>query len=189
MKTIYLLESGTWKGFEYEKISDIQNLLDKRKIKIGSYCEIGSGCKIGSCCEIGSCCKIGSGCKIGSCCEIGSYCKIGSYCEIGSGCKIGSDCKIGSGCEIGSCCKIGSGCKIGSDCKFKKSPIYIIGSKYIVNYYGNKKIRIGCEIQTFETWEKNLQELGKKHNESQDVIDECREYINFIIKNHKICEL
>jgi NDP-sugar pyrophosphorylase family protein len=159
MKTIYLLESGTWKGFEYEKISDIQNLLDKRKIKIGSYCEIGSGCKIGS------------------------------YCEIGSGCKIGSDCKIGSGCEIGSCCKIGSGCKIGSDCKFKKSPIYIIGSKYIVNYYGNKKIRIGCEIQTFETWEKNLQELGKKHNESQDVIDECREYINFIIKNHKICEL
>ena len=83
--------------------------------------------------------------------------------------------------------KIGDYAKIGDKVKFKKSPLYIIGSKHTINYYGNNKICIGCYIMTFQDW---LGEKGKKIAEenryTQVEKNEYKSYINLIIKRYKL---
>jgi hypothetical protein len=61
MKTIYLQEENyNWKSFDYEKLTDLANELEKRKIILGNECELGNRCKLGYGCELGNGCELGT---------------------------------------------------------------------------------------------------------------------------------
>ncbi len=112
--------------------------------------------------------------------------KIGDYAKIGDSAKIGYSAKIGDYAKIGYYAKIGDSAKIGDYAEFKKSPLYIIGSRYAVNYYGNKKICIGCFVLTFAEWKgKKGKEIAKKEGYTKAEIDEYKMHIDLIVKRYK----
>ena len=136
MKSIFLLTNGKWKEYQFDKISDIKDLLTERNITIGE------------------------------------------------GSTIGEWSKIGEGSKIGARSTIGEWSTIGDKVIFKNSPLYIIGSKYIVNYYGNGKIQIGCKCHTFQEWLDKYEEIGKSERASPEVIQEYKRYIDLIIQTY-----
>jgi carbonic anhydrase/acetyltransferase-like protein (isoleucine patch superfamily) len=165
MKTIYLLKNGLRKSFEFEKLSDLKEEFCKRNILVGNFATVGDSALVGN------------------------YAKVGNFATVGDYALVGNFAKVGDYAKVGDSAKVGNSAKVGDSAKFKSSPIYIIGSKHIINYYGNEKIAIGCFVKTFEEWEKEYKLIGKANGYTDEQIEEYKVYIDLIKKNYKICEV
>lgn len=90
------------------------------------------------------------------------YITIGEFATIGESATIGEFARIGKSARIGESARIGKSATIGEFINFKISALYIIGSKHIVNYFGDGKIQIGCYLKTFNEWTNEFEAIGKK---------------------------
>ena len=161
MKNIYLQVNGSWQLFA----SPTENDFKERNISIGEFARIGEVARIGA--EA----------------RIGKGASIGEWARIGEGASIGEWARIGEGASIGEFARIGAEARIGARADFTKiHSIYIIGSKHIVNYYGNGKIAIGCHVLTFPEWAERYEDIGKDNNYSEAQIKEYKQYIDLITK-------
>lgn len=64
--------------------------------------------------------------------------------------------------------------------KLKTAPIIISGLKYTV-IITPKKIRIGCEVQTIEEWQKHYRLIFKKHGEAE-IAEQYKPFIDLAEK-------
>ena len=79
-KFIYLQEeNGNFQKYEYENISDLNEELKKRNIKIGEWATIGEWAKIGAGAKIGADAKIGARATIEADAKIGVGARIEKY--------------------------------------------------------------------------------------------------------------
>jgi carbonic anhydrase/acetyltransferase-like protein (isoleucine patch superfamily) len=164
MKTIYLLENGTWEKFDYENLSDLSEEFAKRRISIGNRTTIGNRTAIGNDTTIGYRTTIGDGTTIGN------------RTTIGDDTKIGDNTTIGYGTTIGDRTTIGDGTTIGDDTTILKS-IFIVGSRHSVCWWQNGVINIGCKQFTIGEWMENFENIGKSEGYSDNEIEEYVEYI------------
>lgn len=59
--------------------------------------------------------------------------------------------------------------------KWGKSPLYIQGTKWAFYVSSENTITIGCQIHTFEEWQKNYKQIAEKH----DGLEVLTEYIRY----------
>ncbi len=59
--------------------------------------------------------------------------------------------------------------------KWDKSPLYIQGTKWAFYVSSENTITIGCQIHTFEEWQKNYKQIAEKH----DGLEVLTEYIRY----------
>ena len=106
------------------------------------------------------------------------FCKrnilVGDYAKVGNYALVGDYAMVGNSATVGDSAMVGNFATVGDFAKFKSSPIYIIGSKHIINYYGNEKIAIGCFVKTFEEWEKEYKLIGKANGYTDEQIEEYK---------------
>lgn len=61
------------------------------------------------------------------------------------------------------------------------TPIYIIGSRHHVTYYGDGIIHIGCVRGSFDTWLHEYKRIGRNYNYTEEQIEEYKKIIDIII--------
>ena len=76
--------------------------------------------------------------------------------------------EIHGNAEIYGCAEIYNG-------KWDKSPLYIQGTKWAFYVSSENTITTGCQIHTFEEWQKNYKQIAKEH----DGLEVLTEYIRY----------
>ena len=67
------------------------------------------------------------------------------------------------------------GCAVIYNGKWDKSPLYIQGTKWAFYVSSENTITTGCQIHTFEEWQKNYKQIAKEH----DGLEVLTEYIRY----------
>ena len=78
---------------------------------------------------------------------------------------------------ISKSARIGKSASIGEGAGFNITPLYILGTKHIVNIYSHTKIAIGCEIHNVVWWREHYKEVGEKNGYNKQQIQEYQWYI------------
>jgi hypothetical protein len=65
---------------------------------------------------------------------------------------------------------------------WKKSPLFIIGSRFSLTNCKKGHIQIGCKCETFAWWKKNGPKFAKENGVTPDEIEEYRAYIELFCK-------
>ena len=68
---------------------------------------------------------------------------------------------------------------------WKKSPLYIQGTRDSVTYCGPDQIAIGCEIHSFSEWLEQYETIGRKNGYTEAEIEEYKEYIDCVVRKRK----
>ncbi len=82
--------------------------------------------------------------------------------------EICGNAEIHGNAEIYGCAKIYNG-------KWDKSHLYIQGTKWAFYVSSENTITTGCQIHTFEEWQKNYKQIAKEH----DGLEVLTEYIRY----------
>lgn len=157
---------------------------------IGSGATIGSGAYIGSRAHIKSDATIGSGAYIESGVTIGNHTAVGSGVTIESRATIEGNAYIRSNAYIRTGSYIESGAYIGRDATIEKSTVLIKiqGSRFVLYYWGENKVKIGCQIKSIDKWFEEGMELAGKEGFTESQIEEYKTHLNYIKQIHSLKE-
>jgi UDP-3-O-[3-hydroxymyristoyl] glucosamine N-acyltransferase len=156
---------------------------------IGSYVVIDEAVSLGSHVCVEPYDLIGQGTIIGCCVNVDAYAFIGAYVRIRDGVRIGQYTDIGGTSVIGerayitpkTCIRERS--RIGTDVVTRC--IYIKGSKYPVEYWGEDRVSIGCTMLRIDAWLTRGECIADRHAWKQEEKEEYRQYITFIKSVHE----
>ncbi len=85
-------------------------------------------------------------------------------------CWVYNNAKVYGNAEIYGCVVIYNG-------KWAKSPLYIQGTKWAFYVSSENTITTGCQIHTFEEWQKNYKQIAETHG-GLEVLTEYIRYFN-----------
>lgn len=180
MKTIFLwTKNEGWMPFTYNILDDIYDELKLRNIIIGENVSIGYSSHIGNNVCIKENTQIGEGVYIWDQTYIGNNVIISDFVSIGS--KV----YIGNNVHIGNYAVIEEQSSISDDSKHITS-IFISGSKYPINYWGDDNIQIGYRIHSLNDWKKYFESFAIYDNYTEEQTKEYKTYIDLLLTFSKL---
>ena len=133
---------------------------------------------------VGARSSIGEGSSIGARSSIGAWSSIGARSSIGAGSSIGEGAYIGEGSSIGAWSSIGARSSIGAGSSMIRSPLYIVGSRHIVNEYRLGELKIGCQVHTIEHWQQHVLGIARQHGYTEAQAAEYQCYVELAATLH-----
>lgn len=81
----------------------------------------------------------------------------------------------GNACVCGDARVHGNACVSGGE--WRKSPLYIQGTRWAACMCTDNLLKIGCQKHTLEDWQKNYLNIAKE-NDAEDIAEEYKLYID-----------
>ena len=108
--------------------------------------------------------------------------KIGNDATVGNWATVGDDAKVGNRATVGDGATVGNWATVGDGAIFKKSPLYIIGTRHCLSNCKPGYIQIGCQCHTIKWWLAHVEECGKENGYTDDECTEYRAYVELFAK-------
>ena len=138
--------------------------------------KIGNDATVGNWATVGDDAKVGNWVKVGNRATVGDGAKVGNWATVGDGAKVGNRATVGNGATVGNWATVGDGAI------FKKSPLYIIGTRHCLSNCKPGYIQIGCQCHTIKWWLAHVEECGKENGYTDDECTEYRAYVELFAK-------
>lgn len=65
-----------------------------------------------------------------------------------------------------------------------RSPLYIVGSRHIVNEYRLGELKIGCQVHTIEHWQQHVLGIARQHGYTEAQAAEYQCYVELAATLH-----